>query len=89
MLFTTSLLFALSAVASAQMLPLTPNGVTAGKQATAEWTVDKTGAWKDVTMTLMTGDNFQMVPLTSTWRWQERVGVVAAPADKSGIYIAP
>jgi len=65
MLFTTSLLFALSTIASAQMLPLTPSGVTAGKETTAQWTKDTTGVWKDVTMTLMTGDNFQMVPLTT------------------------
>lgn len=68
-----TLLSALAAApaACAQMTPMTPSGVVAGRAATAQWTRDTTGQWTDVTLTLMSGDNFQMVPVTSEW-WLER-----------------
>jgi len=57
---------ALAALGQAAITPTSPDGSTvvrAGSTLTALWTADSTGIWNDTQIQLMTGDNFQMVPL--------------------------
>lgn len=50
----------------AAVSPTSPSGETVvqvGQPLNALWTADGTGQWTDVVVQLMTGDNFQMIPL--------------------------
>jgi hypothetical protein len=62
------LLSALSTLVSADVTPTSPDGntvVKVGQTAEAMWSKDTQGNWTDVTIKLMTGDNFNMVEVTS------------------------
>lgn len=62
----SALLFTLLPLASAIVTPTTPDGSTVvneGDNIDIAWAADDTGSWNNVTIQLMTGDNFQMVPL--------------------------
>lgn len=64
-----SLLFALLPLASAIVTPNTPDGSTVvneGGTLDVAWAADATGSWTNVTIQLMTGDNFQV---SSYARW--------------------
>ena len=37
-----------------------------GSPCTISWDADSSGTWKTMNIQLMTGDNFNMIPLTST-----------------------
>ncbi|KAH9956979.1 hypothetical protein BC827DRAFT_1371344 [Russula dissimulans] len=55
-------------VALADPTPSEPNPGNVfkeGNNITATWTPDTSGVWKTMNIQLMTGDNFQMVPLTT------------------------
>jgi len=55
-------------VALADPTPSEPNPGNVfkeGNNITATWTPDSTGVWKTMNIQLMTGDNLQMVPLTT------------------------
>lgn len=55
-------------VVRADVNPTTPGGsdiYREGETCSIEWTGDTTGAWADMAIQLMSGDNFQMVPVTS------------------------
>lgn len=68
-LFTVlPLLSAISTLVSADVVPTSPDGSTVvrvGAKAEALWTKDSNGNWTDVTVKLMTGDNFNMVEVAS------------------------
>ena len=58
----------LALAALADPVPSTPNPgavYNEGSNCDIGWTPDSTGQWKTMNIQLMTGDNFQMVPLTS------------------------
>ena len=58
----------LALAALADPVPSTPNPgavYNEGSNCDVGWTPDSTGQWKTMNIQLMTGDNFQMVPLTS------------------------
>jgi hypothetical protein len=59
----------LAAFVCADVVPTSPDGSTVvrvGSKAEALWTKDSNGNWTDVTVKLMTGDNFNMVEVAST-----------------------
>jgi len=58
-----ALAFAYSAVAAPT--PLTPVPAPAGGNCVISWTPDPTGTWKDTVIELMTGDNENMIHLTT------------------------
>ena len=61
-------LLSLSLLARGQVVPTGPapgDVFNTGAQCTITWDADKTGAWKSLGIELMTGDNFNMVHLTS------------------------
>jgi hypothetical protein len=68
-LFTAlPLLAAFTTLVRADVIPSSPDGSTVvkvGATAEALWTKDSNGTWTDVTVKLMTGDNFNMVEVTS------------------------
>ncbi|CEL56379.1 hypothetical protein RSOLAG1IB_07765 [Rhizoctonia solani AG-1 IB] len=48
--------------------PTEPSGASVfniGSQCTIKWDVDATGSWKDMSIQLMTGDNWNMIPITT------------------------
>lgn len=58
-----SILFALLPFVSAIVTPTTPDGSTVvneGGELDVAWAADDTGSWTNVTIQLMTGDNFQV-----------------------------
>jgi hypothetical protein len=57
----------LAGIANAQISPLIDTTFNQGSPCTVTWEVDPTGTWKEMHIQLMTGDNFQMVHLTSTF----------------------
>lgn len=62
------LLSALSTFVNADVTPTSPDGSTVvrvGQTAEALWTKDPQGNWTDITIKLMTGDNYNMVEVTS------------------------
>ncbi|WWD15648.1 hypothetical protein CI109_100070 [Kwoniella shandongensis] len=67
----TTTLFALVSLAtlsSATITPTSPDGATVvkvGQEINALWTTDSTDGWNNVEIQLMTGDNFNMVPLAT------------------------
>lgn len=66
----TSLLFAASAVVRAEVTPSEPgpgSSYTAGETCTVSWDGDRDSdtIWKDMSIQLMTGDNFNMIHLTT------------------------
>lgn len=70
----TSLLAAIAAV-RADPNPTVPgpgDKYNAGATCHIEWDPDTTGQWKVMNIQLMTGNNFAMVPLTSTCTPRER-----------------
>ncbi|KAJ9096433.1 hypothetical protein QFC21_005255 [Naganishia friedmannii] len=61
------LLAAFTTLVRADVIPSSPDGSTVvkvGATAQAMWTKDANGTWTDVTVKLMTGDNFHMVEVT-------------------------
>jgi hypothetical protein len=70
-LFTAlPLLAAFTTFVRANVIPSSPDGSTVvrvGATAEAMWTKDANGTWTDVTVKLMTGDNFNMVEVTSEY----------------------
>ncbi|KIM90265.1 hypothetical protein PILCRDRAFT_811987 [Piloderma croceum F 1598] len=63
-----AVLFASSVLVAADPDPTTPGTdavYKAGTPCPIAWTVDSTGVWKTMTIQLMTGDNLNMVPLTT------------------------
>lgn len=57
------LLYTLLPLVSAIVTPTTPDGSTVineGDNIDIAWTADDTGSWNNVTIQLMTGDNFQV-----------------------------
>lgn len=65
---TFTLLTLLAASAAAQMVPTSPDGSTVariGSELTTLWEKDASGVWDDVTIQLMSGDNFNMIPVTT------------------------
>jgi len=63
-----ALLAVAASVVSAEMIPTSPDGATVAKigdQLTTLWTKDTSGEWNNVTIQLMSGDNFQMIPVTT------------------------
>ncbi|KAI9638419.1 uncharacterized protein MKK02DRAFT_42810 [Dioszegia hungarica] len=65
----TALIALLSASAArAAVTPTSPESATVvrvGGQMNALWAADTTGTWTDMTVQLMTGDNLQMIPLST------------------------
>ena len=66
----TSVLFAASALVRAEVTPSEPGPgsvYTAGQECTVSWDGDRDSdtIWKDMSIQLMTGDNFNMIHLTS------------------------
>ncbi|KAK8870058.1 hypothetical protein IAR55_000628 [Kwoniella newhampshirensis] len=64
----TALLSLTSSVVNAIVTPTSPDGATVvrvGQQINALWTADTTDGWNNVEIQLMTGDNFNMVPLAT------------------------
>lgn len=62
------LISAISTLVSADVVPTSPDGSTVvkiGDKAEALWAKDSNGTWTDVTVKLMTGDNFNMIEVTS------------------------
>ncbi|KAJ9114285.1 hypothetical protein QFC22_005737 [Naganishia vaughanmartiniae] len=68
-LFTAMpLLAAFTTLVRADVIPSSPDGSTVvkvGATAEAMWAKDMNGTWTDVTVKLMTGDNFNMVEVTT------------------------
>lgn len=59
----TAIFLAIAAPALAAVSPTSPSAGTVvriGQDLTALWTADSTGQWTDMTVQLMTGDNFQV-----------------------------
>lgn len=56
---------AFASTALAQPGPLTPLAVPEGQPCTITWTADATGKWTQTNIQLMSGDNDNMVPLTT------------------------
>lgn len=53
----------LSLFVNAAVTPTSPESATLvriGQQLTATWAADTTGSWTDMTVQLMTGDNYQV-----------------------------
>jgi hypothetical protein len=74
-MFSRVAMFVLSIalVALADPTPSAPSPGQVFKQGgpcTIAWDPDTTGVWKTMNIQLMTGDNFNMVPLTSTCYWK-------------------
>lgn len=71
MLSTTTLIaLALAGAAMADVTPTGPSGSDVfkeGESCKIEWTGDVSGDWAGMAIQLMSGDNFQMVPVTSTF----------------------
>lgn len=68
-MIASTLLLALVPFVSAIVTPNTPDGSTVvneGSTLDVAWAADDTGSWTNVTIQLMTGDNFQ-VSLTPRW----------------------
>ena len=60
--------FPLALTALADVTPTSPSPgqvFQQGSSCTIGWNPDQTGTWKELVIQLMTGDNFNMVPLTS------------------------
>ena len=69
--FSFSILsLAFASIVGAQVNPTDPGDVGAsfneGTTCHIAWTPDTTGKWKNMTIQLMTGGNFDMIPLAST-----------------------
>jgi hypothetical protein len=62
-------ILSLALVAFAEIIPTVPDPghvYNEGSTCQVGWTPDSTGQWKTMNIQLMTGSNFQMVPLTSS-----------------------
>ncbi|KIY63101.1 hypothetical protein CYLTODRAFT_426379 [Cylindrobasidium torrendii FP15055 ss-10] len=82
-LFTSTILLSLSlsSLVLADVNPTTPDGSSIykeGEKCEIAWTGDASGAWADMTIQLMSGDNFQMVPTTTV--------ATAQDGNKDGTY---
>jgi len=66
-MFAVASAIALAFVSSAlaQPNPLTPLAAEAGQPCTITWTADPTGQWTQTNIQLMSGDNQNMVPVTT------------------------
>jgi len=66
-MFTVASIIALALASSvfAQPSPLTPAAAQEGTDCVITWVPDATGKWTDTNIQLMTGDNNDMVPLTT------------------------
>ncbi|KAG8914604.1 hypothetical protein FRC01_003993, partial [Tulasnella sp. 417] len=62
---TSAIVLALVSKALADPAPLTPPTTPVGGDCVISWTPDATGAWKETNIQLMTGDNWNMVPITT------------------------
>ncbi|KAG9019098.1 hypothetical protein FRB90_006412 [Tulasnella sp. 427] len=62
---TSAIVLALASRALADPSPLTPATSNVGSQCTISWSPDTTGKWTQTNIQLMTGDNWNMVPITT------------------------
>ncbi|KAG9041701.1 hypothetical protein FS837_011876 [Tulasnella sp. UAMH 9824] len=62
---TSAIVLALASKALADPAPLTPPTTNVGADCVISWTPDSTGKWTETNIQLMTGDNWNMVPITT------------------------
>lgn len=62
---TSAIVLALASKALADPSPLTPPTANVGADCVISWSPDTTGKWTQTNIQLMTGDNWNMVPITT------------------------
>ncbi|KIO24685.1 hypothetical protein M407DRAFT_244356 [Tulasnella calospora MUT 4182] len=62
---TSAIVLVLASKALADPAPLTPPTTNVGGDCVISWTPDATGKWTETNIQLMTGDNWNMVPITT------------------------